>query len=165
MSQGKFFHYDPTKAAAHQGNCLILDGPTLANLEIIQTEDGNRNGSLLGWMDKTKTPFGKRLLEEWVKMPLSSARDINARLDAIDELRSENCADFVDTVRASLALLPDLERYVAKIHASGRSSMMDEAILFDNEYGKKQVRHYMKILDSLHNVRQMYVKMGQRKQQ
>lgn len=165
MSQGTFSHYDPTTGTATMGvNCMILGGPTLANLEIINTSEGGNKGSLMHWMDKTQTPFGKRLLEEWIKMPLLRVEDINGRLDAIDALRaSEANNEFVGQVRGMLKSLPDLERLLSRIHAGGRNNMMDEAVLFDNEYGKKQVRTYMKVLDAFHTVHEMYKDIAVRK--
>ena len=37
-------------------------------------------------MDHTKTPFGGRLLRNWVAHPLTDRRRINERLDAVEEM-------------------------------------------------------------------------------
>ena len=45
-------------------NCLVLDGQTLVNLEVLQnTRDGGIDGTLLKFLDHTVTPFGKRLFK------------------------------------------------------------------------------------------------------
>ncbi len=37
-------------------------------------------------MDHTKTPFGGRLLRNWVAHPLTDRHRINERLDAVEEM-------------------------------------------------------------------------------
>ena len=49
-------------------------------------DDGGEKGSLLWLMDHTKTPFGGRLLRNWVAHPLTNRQRINERLDAVEEM-------------------------------------------------------------------------------
>ena len=53
---------------------MVLDGLTMHNLDILSA-DGNLEGSLLAKIDHASTPFGKRLLREWLAAPLC---DLNA---------------------------------------------------------------------------------------
>jgi len=54
-------------AATH----LNLGAATVRNLEIFQNlTTGSATGSLMGIMDRTVTPFGRRLLRQWVSQPL-----------------------------------------------------------------------------------------------
>ena len=66
---------------------MHLSPVTRANLELTQTMRGReKKGTLLWVLDKTSTAMGKRLLRAWVEQPLVSARAINRRLDAVEEL-------------------------------------------------------------------------------
>ena len=42
--------------------------------------------TLAGSLDNTATVLGSRLLRRWLKRPLRDRREVNARLDAIEEL-------------------------------------------------------------------------------
>ena len=54
---GEFMHYDPLR----ESSCLILDGKTLINLEVLQNNvDGKLTGSLFGLLDNCCTSFGNR---------------------------------------------------------------------------------------------------------
>jgi DNA mismatch repair ATPase MutS len=44
-------------------------------------------GSLLEWIDHTKTLFGKRMIRKWLLSPLVDPVKINERLDAVQDLR------------------------------------------------------------------------------
>lgn len=43
-------------------------------------------GSLLHFIDKTVTPFGKRMLKNWLCAPLIDLDRINDRFDSIEDL-------------------------------------------------------------------------------
>ena len=56
-------------------------------LEVLRNnDDGSEKGSLLWLMDHTKTPFGGRLLRNWVAHPLTDRQRISERLDAVEEM-------------------------------------------------------------------------------
>ncbi|KAF2691856.1 DNA mismatch repair protein Msh6 [Lentithecium fluviatile CBS 122367] len=112
VTLGNFEWYDPIRKATS----LVLDGQSLINLEIFaNTFDGSGDGTLFAMLNRCITPFGKRLLRQWVCHPLADAKKINARLDAVDALN----ADFsiTDNFTASLSKLPDLERLISRVHA------------------------------------------------
>src|SRR5262249_6342117 len=74
-----------------QERLLLLDEVTRRSLELTRTlRDGGRDGSLLGVLDRTVTPMGARLLQEWVLTPLAERRAVEARLDAVGELIEEH---------------------------------------------------------------------------
>ena len=59
-------------------------------MEIIECNvNGNSTveGSLLEWVDHTKTLFGKRMIRKWLLSPLIDPFKINERLDAVQDLR------------------------------------------------------------------------------
>jgi DNA mismatch repair protein MutS len=88
---------------------MTLDAATRRNLELTETiRSGEVNGSLLGVIDATITPMGRRLLRSWLGKPLIDVNQINIRLDQAEAL-------FLDgiwraEVRQALSGLGDLER-------------------------------------------------------
>jgi DNA mismatch repair protein MutS len=55
------------------------------NLELFSnSRTGGKRGSLLGTMDRTKTPMGRRMLSGWLERPLVHPADINRRLNAVE---------------------------------------------------------------------------------
>jgi len=67
------------------------------------------------------TPFGKRMLKQWVCHPLADAAKINARLDAIDALNANDI--FRDVFTSQLSKLPDLERLISRVHAGSSKAI------------------------------------------
>ena len=66
---------------------MELDYTTRRNLELTENlRSGEKRGSLLWVLDKTKTPMGGRLLRAWVERPLLSPVQIRRRLGAVEEL-------------------------------------------------------------------------------
>jgi len=112
VSLGNFQWYDPIRKATS----LVLDGQSLINLEIFaNTFDGSTEGTLFAMLNRCITPFGKRLLRQWVCHPLADAKNINARLDAVDALNADST--IMNNFSSSLSKLPDLERLISRVHA------------------------------------------------
>ncbi len=77
---------------------MVLDQFTRRNLELVETiRGGKARGSLLGILDRTVTPMGKRLLRKWLNEPLLEIKRLNARLDAVEALSAG------DVMRAEIA--------------------------------------------------------------
>jgi len=95
---------------------MALDRMTQRNLELTTSlQDGSRRNTVLGVLDDTKTPMGARLLNQWIKQPLLSARDIQRRQEAIQSfLDHENR---LKTLRESFLEVKDIERLMMKISA------------------------------------------------
>jgi DNA mismatch repair protein MutS len=100
---------------------MTLDAATRRNLELTETLRGEIKGSLLGVLDDTITPMGKRLLRQWVSQPLLDLSKILNRQNGVEfffstgMLRAE--------LRAELKPLADLERLTNRIlsgHAQPR---------------------------------------------
>ena len=69
------------------GRYMELDWTTRKSLELTESlRSGEKKGSLLWVLDKTKTPMGGRMLRSWVERPLLSAVAIKRRLSAVNEL-------------------------------------------------------------------------------
>ncbi|KDQ58666.1 hypothetical protein JAAARDRAFT_193200 [Jaapia argillacea MUCL 33604] len=111
LSMKNFNVYDPMK----RGQGLVLDGQTLAHIEVLLNNEGTEEGSLLQLLGRCVTPFGKRLFRIWLCMPLREVADVNARLDAVQGLidNPEFEKEFDDLAKG----LPDLERIVSRVHA------------------------------------------------
>jgi DNA mismatch repair protein MutS len=93
-------------------DCLVIDPTTLRNLEVIESSQGGRIGSLLGEIDRTVTPMGGRRLRTWLLRPLLSLERIQDRLDAVEEFafRATERAKIRETLKA----VHDMERLVAR---------------------------------------------------
>ena len=93
---------------------MLLDSSTRRNLELTETLRGNDiNGSLLGVIDKTVTPMGKRMIRQWVNKPLINLDAIHTRQNAI------HCFLQNGMIRAELFSMlkgiSDLERLINRI--------------------------------------------------
>lgn len=91
---------------------LKLDAPTITNLELVQTVDGSRKGSLLALLDQTQTGMGGRLLKSWLLSPLLQKKGIEARLDSVEELSRD--IQLHDRLVRKLSEIRDLERLVSR---------------------------------------------------
>ena len=66
---------------------MSLDATAVRNLEILKNNaEGKKYGSLLWLLDKTKTGMGARKLVSMLSSPLLVKEEIEARLDAVEEL-------------------------------------------------------------------------------
>ena len=93
-------------------DCLIIDPTTLRNLEIVESSDGGRTGSLLHEMDRTITAMGGRLLRGWLLRPLAALERVQDRLDAVEEFAFRGTARA--KLRDTLKTIQDIERLVAR---------------------------------------------------
>ncbi|MFH1183795.1 MAG: DNA mismatch repair protein MutS, partial [Chloroflexota bacterium] len=92
----------------HLGEFMVLDGPTRRNLELDETLRGERRGSLLGLLDRTVTPMGRRLIQHWVNQPLLDIGKIRGRQDHIQSFAQQGMLRA--ELRAALKPLIDIER-------------------------------------------------------
>lgn len=93
---------------------MNLDIIARRNLELTETmRSGEKKGTLLWVLDKTKTAMGKRMLRSWLEQPLINPVTINNRLGAVEEL-------FANSIRRGetatlLAGIFDLERLMTRV--------------------------------------------------
>ncbi|HEY0855215.1 MAG TPA: DNA mismatch repair protein MutS, partial [Devosia sp.] len=92
---------------------MAIDAATRASLEILVTQRGQEKGSLRSQIDLCVTPPGSRLLARRLAAPLCDAKEINARLDAVETL----CSDTTRTsrLRAGLKSVPDITRALTRL--------------------------------------------------
>ncbi|HZU86169.1 MAG TPA: DNA mismatch repair protein MutS [Anaerolineaceae bacterium] len=107
---------------------MTLDAATRRNLELTETiRDGRVEGSLLGVLDQTMTPMGKRLMRQWVSKPLLDLAAIRRRQDGVAYLHEHGVLRA--ELRAALhALHNDLER-LANRTLSGNAQPRDLAAM------------------------------------
>jgi DNA mismatch repair protein MutS len=95
---------------------LSLDEETISNLELFEPlRGGPRNATLIRTIDKTLTPMGGREIRRWIQKPLSVAKLVDDRLDAVQEIYSDS-ERMEDVVRA-LKGIADIQRLSARIAA------------------------------------------------
>ncbi len=101
----------PLREAA--GATLAIDQATRANLELIRTLGGERNGSLLAAIDRTVTAAGSRLLAQRLSAPLTSAEGIARRLDSVEAFVTDS--GLRSELRQRLQAAPDLARALSRL--------------------------------------------------
>jgi len=93
---------------------MILDRATRRNLELTETiRGGSTKGSLLGVLDQTITPMGRRLLRQWLNKPLLDSGKINRRLDRVEAFFENGM--WRSEVRDALKPIGDLERLTNRV--------------------------------------------------
>ena len=108
---------------------MLLDSSARRNLELTETlREKQKKGSLLWVLDKTKTAMGARRLRSDIEQPLINIDDINARLDAVEQL----CKNTVsrDEIREYLNPIYDMERLLGKV--SYKSANPRDLLAFAN---------------------------------
>ena len=108
--------------ARESGAHLAMDEATRSSLEILESQQGGRGGSLIASIDRCVTGAGARQLAEDLSAPLASKPAIEARL-ALVQLFHED-AILRGDVRTFLKGLPDVGRALGRIVA-GRGSPRD----------------------------------------
>ncbi|XP_062851903.1 DNA mismatch repair protein Msh6 [Trichomycterus rosablanca] len=131
---------------------MVLDGVTLANLEILQNAStGGPEGTLLERLDTCSTPFGKRLLKQWLCAPLCNPSSIKDRLNALEDLMSVPAQ--VTEATELLKKIPDLERLLSKVHSmgtplKGQDHPDSRAILYEETvYSKRKIADFLSTLE------------------
>ena len=93
---------------------MALDINSRRNLELTERiKDKSKKGTLLWVLDKTETSMGGRLIRRWINDPLVNVDDINARLNAVEEIKNDLLLS--DRIVESLKSIYDIERLAGKI--------------------------------------------------
>ena len=96
------------------GQFMEIDFSTRRNLELCETmRSGEKKGTLLWVLDKTKTSMGARLLRKWIEQPQTDANVIVRRQGAVRELVEEYMLR--QNVTEALKCVLDLERLMTKV--------------------------------------------------
>jgi DNA mismatch repair protein MutS len=107
---------------ADPATMMQIDEATRASLELLKSQSGGRDGSLIGAVDRTVTGSGARLLARRLSAPLTSPEAIGERLDSVSFFTNDRhrCAD----IRAALGAMPDIARSLSRL-ALGRGGPRD----------------------------------------
>lgn len=103
---GRLVRYDPSDR-------LVLDEVAVRNLELVRTLGGDREGSLLHLLDRTRTSMGARALRRRLLAPLTGVSAIRRRHDAVEALVVD--ADLRRTLHQQLGEVADLERLATRV--------------------------------------------------
>jgi len=112
-----------TLSAWRPGHRMEIDDATRRSLELVRSSSGGRReATLLGVVDRTKSPLGARLLAEWLSAPLVDGRQIGLRLDAVGALVAD--PSLANRLGDKLTGIGDLERLTSRV-ISGRAGPRD----------------------------------------
>ncbi|PVU87242.1 hypothetical protein BB561_006417 [Smittium simulii] len=139
LTIGNFESYQPLRNNLN----LVVDGATLSNLDIFTVDGDNsksalakqQEGSIFSLVNNTITPFGTRLMYQWVCHPLCNPAAINNRLDVVEFILSNKFPELVTKIKTALTGLPDFERLLSRVHS-----------------GSCRVAEFIKMLDSFENL-------------
>lgn len=93
---------------------MVLDADTQRNLELTTSiRDGSTKGTLLEVLDQTVTSMGARKLRQCLLQPLLDEKNINERLTAVDELKTQ--INLQEEIREALEQMSDIERLITRI--------------------------------------------------
>ena len=134
---------------------MIIDYQAINNLELTQTKLNPRNpedGSLVDYLNKAVSPFGKRLLRNWILNPLYDIQKINERLDMVEDfIKNEQV---ILKFRNSLSKWSDIERQCTKFFRLARGSS-NQAIYFE-DINKNRLKEFFKLLNFLYKCQNIF---------
>ncbi|ELN6933953.1 MULTISPECIES: DNA mismatch repair protein MutS [Vibrio] len=95
-----------------QDHSVILDAATRRNLELTQNLAGGTENTLSSVLDHCATPMGSRMLKRWIHQPMRDLDTLNARLDAIGEIKEQACFAELQPIFKQIG---DIERILARL--------------------------------------------------
>ncbi len=101
---------------------MAMDEATRSSLEILSTQSGHREGSLIAVIDRCVTGAGARLLAEDLSAPLLDQKRIEQRLSLVQWLHNDPLSR--SDLRERMRNVPDLGRALGRIVA-GRGTPRD----------------------------------------
>ncbi|MBA4009823.1 MAG: DNA mismatch repair protein MutS [Erythrobacter sp.] len=119
---------------------MAMDAATRGSLEILESAQGGRAGSLIGAVDRCVTGAGSRLLAEDLSAPLLDAAQIEARLALVQFWRDRPIERA--QLREVLRAIPDLGRALGRVVA-GRGSPRDLGQLRDGLSEAVRLQHWL----------------------
>ena len=137
------FHDYSTNITLNPKKKMILDYQVITNLELLESKYDPRNpevGSFVEYFNKAVSPFGKRLLRNWILNPLCDVDQINERLDIIEDLIHNDIV--ITKFRDSLSRWMDLERQCTKFF---------KLALETNQKDKDKESNYKKCTEAIYS--------------
>ena len=105
-------------ARIEEESYVWMDKFTIKNLELFQSLNEQAK-TLFDILDYTLTPMGGRLLRRWLAFPLKDKKEIDGRLNIVEQISKDDKLSLV--LKEKLQLVGDLERLVSKV-STGRIS-------------------------------------------
>ena len=112
QSLDAFTHIHPFSLMSETG-FMKVTVPTLTGLEILPKSRETYSESLLGFMDKSRTALGSRMLKDIFTTPLTDSKEIKKRQSVIQYFLDND--DLLQDTREELSTIRDLERILAKV--------------------------------------------------
>ena len=108
---------------------MVLDAVTQRNLELLESSRADRRHTVIGCLDRTRTPMGARLLRDWLTHPLRDVASIVARQEVVGQFceSTQVLAEF----REQLGAVRDMERTLARLSV-GTGNARDLVVLKDS---------------------------------
>lgn len=145
---GKFYTIEQ---AVEKKGSLYLDSQSLDALEVLDVSyysSDSEHYSLFGYMNKTATAFGKRMLKRWIISPLIDIQAIRTRQEAVQDLI--NSPDPAEYFRRSVTNLCDLERVISRVYSYTSQKRM--AFFTFEDAIKNRLTSFMTFLKDLKQV-------------
>lgn len=122
------------------GHSMAMDEATRGSLEILASQHGSREGSLIAAVDRCVTGAGARLLAEDLSAPLLSRELIELRLALVHWLHDDPLSRA--ELREAMRNLPDLGRALGRIVA-GRGSPRDLGQIRDGLNDARRIQQFL----------------------
>lgn len=122
IASGAILHYMDLTQHTQIGHIIVLsrieeerymrlDRFTVRSLELV-TPMNEGGKTLLSVLDKTLSPMGSRLLRRWLLFPLKEEKEINERLNVVENFFRQ--PELKALLTEQIALIGDLERIISK---------------------------------------------------
>ena len=134
---------------------MTMDSQAFQHLEILEVQGMTKNitqGSLLDYLDKTITPFGKRELKRWLCAPLYEIEEIKLRQDAVTDLIMND--ELLYAIRKTTSTFPDFEKKISRLYTY--SVKQEKSPIFFENMNMKKLRELKEVLDGLEKVERLY---------
>ena len=95
------------------GREMWFSSQAQGHLELFETYNGDKKGSLFSAVNRTKTPSGARLLKARLRNPSTNRKEIEKRLDSVEQWITS--PDKIKEIRPLLSRVGDIERKLGKI--------------------------------------------------
>ncbi|KAI9365943.1 muts domain V-domain-containing protein [Zopfochytrium polystomum] len=138
---------------------MRLDAAAVKALNLMPSgaEGSNKNMSLYGLLNKTKTSQGARLLAQWLKQPLMNLNEIEARLNLVEAFTQDT--ELRQTLQeVHLKRFPDLHR-MGKKFLRGKANLQDVLRVYQVAISLAGFIRSLQEYDSVHKtlIQEMYI--------
>ncbi len=137
---------------------LLVDAASQANLDLVTSRSGGVKGSLLGALDRTRTPMGARQLRHWLLHPLRDLEVLQARQDFVEALIHEPF--LLNALREDFGEVRDIERTLSRL-SQGSGNARDLKALEMSLRRVPEVREHLGALSGGRLVGELQARLGE----